>query len=40
MINTAHMNHRDFRVKGKIFASLGPGDRWGMVKLKSDEVEP
>lgn len=33
-IELAHMNHPDFRVKGKIFASLGyPDDGWGMVKL-------
>src|SRR5437667_9793363 len=31
---SAHMNHPDFRVKGKIFATLGPaGTDWGMVKL-------
>lgn len=31
---SAHMNHPDFRVNGKIFASLGyPDDGWGMVKL-------
>ena len=31
---SAHMNHPDFRVKGKIFASLGYPDKgWGMVKL-------
>lgn len=29
----SHMDHPDFRVKGKIFATLGPGERWGMVKL-------
>src|SRR5260370_32709339 len=29
----AHMNHPDFRVGGKIFATLGPGEVWGMVKL-------
>jgi len=28
-----HMGHPDFRVRGKIFASLGPGEAWGMVKL-------
>ncbi len=27
------MGHPDFRVKGKIFATLGPGESWGMVKL-------
>ena len=33
-IEAAHMNHPDFRVNGKIFASLGyPDDGWGMVKL-------
>ncbi len=31
---SAHMNHPDFRVNGKIFASLGyPDGGWGMVKL-------
>jgi hypothetical protein len=29
----AHMNHPDFRVGGKIFATLGPEEDWGMVKL-------
>jgi hypothetical protein len=29
----AHMGHPDFRVRGKIFATLWPGDEWGMVKL-------
>jgi YjbR protein len=29
-----HMHHPDFRVRGKIFATLGyPNERWGMVKL-------
>ena len=33
-IESAHMNHPDFRVNGKIFASLGyPDKAWGMVKL-------
>lgn len=33
-IESAHMNHPDFRVNGKIFASLGyPDVGWGMVKL-------
>ena len=33
-IESAHMNHPDFRVEGKIFASLGyPDAEWGMVKL-------
>jgi hypothetical protein len=30
----AHMDHPDFRVGGKIFATLGyPDQTWGMVKL-------
>ncbi len=30
----AHMNHLDFRVRGKIFATLGYPDKgWGMVRL-------
>jgi hypothetical protein len=33
-IEAAHMDHPDFRVNGKIFASLGyPDAGWGMVKL-------
>ncbi len=34
---SAHMNHPDFRVGGKIFATLGPNGDWGMVKLTPDE---
>lgn len=37
-IESAHMNHPDFRVGGKIFATLGAPDKgWGMVKLWPDE---
>jgi len=33
-IEASHMNHPDFRVGGKIFATLGyPDVGWGMVKL-------
>ena len=32
-----HMGDPDFRVKGKIFATLGPGENWGMVKLSPKE---
>jgi hypothetical protein len=33
-IESAHMGHPDFRVRGKIFATLGyPDDDWAMVKL-------
>jgi hypothetical protein len=36
----SHMEHPDFRVGGKIFATLGvPGSGWGMVKLTPDEQE-
>lgn len=33
----AHMAHPDFRVRGKIFATLGPGEAWGMAKLTPDQ---
>lgn len=33
----AHMRHPDFRVDGKIFATLGPEEEWGMVKLSPDQ---
>jgi len=37
-IEAAHMNHPDFRVNGRIFASLGyPNDGWGMVKLTPEQ---
>jgi hypothetical protein len=32
-----HMGHPDFRVGGKIFATLGSDDQWGMVKLTLDQ---
>ena len=32
-VEGAHMGHADFRLRGKIFASLGPGGDWAMVKL-------
>jgi hypothetical protein len=32
-----HMGHPDFRVRGKIFATLGPDEDWGMVKLTADQ---
>jgi hypothetical protein len=36
----SHMDHPDFRVGGKIFASLGyPDKSWGMVKLPPEEQE-
>ena len=34
----SHMGHPDFRVGGKIFATLGwPEDGWAMVKLTLDQ---
>jgi hypothetical protein len=37
-VEAAHMGHPDFRVRGKIFATLGfAGDDWGMVKLTPEE---
>ena len=32
-VEGSHMGHADFRVRGKIFATLGPDESWGMVKL-------
>lgn len=38
-VESAHMGHPDFRVAGKIFATLFPRDdrTWGMVKLKPEQ---
>jgi hypothetical protein len=37
-IEQSHMNHPDFRLAGKIFASLGVPDKsWGMVKLTPEQ---
>lgn len=37
-VEQAHMGHPDFRLGGKIFASLGaPSDDYGMVKLTPEE---
>jgi YjbR len=34
----SHMDHPDFRVGGKIFASLGyPDEKWAMVKLPPEQ---
>lgn len=35
-VEGAHQGHADFRVGGKIFATLGPDETWGMVKLPSE----
>jgi hypothetical protein len=36
-LEAEHMGHPDFRVRGKIFATLGPDEEWGMVKLTPDQ---
>jgi hypothetical protein len=33
VIESAHMGHPDFRVNGRIFATLHAGEKTGMVKL-------
>lgn len=33
----SHMGHPDFRVGGKVFATLGPKEGWGMVKLTPEQ---
>jgi hypothetical protein len=39
-VERAHMDHPDFRVGGKVFATLGYFDKnWGMVKLMPDQQE-
>ena len=40
VVESSHMEHPDFRVGGKIFATFGvPDPGWGMVKLTPDEQE-
>jgi hypothetical protein len=37
-VESAHMNHPDFRIHGKIFATLcWPDENWGMVKLTPEQ---
>lgn len=37
-VESSHMSHPDFRVRGKIFATLGyPSSEWGVVGLTPDE---
>ena len=39
-VESAHMGHADFRVGGKIFATLGyPETGWGVVNLPPEEQE-
>jgi hypothetical protein len=36
-VESAHMGHPDFRVGGKIFATLWPGNEFGVVKLTPEQ---
>ena len=37
-VESSHMGHPDFRVRGNVFASLGyPDARWSMVKLTPEQ---
>ncbi len=38
-VESAHMGHPDFRINGRIFATLHPDHRWGMVKLTPDQQQ-
>jgi hypothetical protein len=38
-IEGAHMGHPDFRLNGRIFATLHSDDQWGMVKLTPDQQQ-
>jgi hypothetical protein len=39
-LESAHMGHPDFRVRGKIFATLrSPGKGWAMVKLTPEQQD-
>ena len=38
-VEGAHMGHPDFRVDGKIFATLSPDGVFGMAKLTPDQQE-
>jgi hypothetical protein len=35
-VESSHMDHPDFRVGGRIFATIWPKQKWGMVKLALD----
>src|SRR5439155_15128026 len=38
VVESAHMSHPDFRVSGRIFATLGyPDEKWGMIRLTPNE---
>jgi hypothetical protein len=37
VIESAHMGHPDFRLNGRIFATLHADMKWGMVKLTPEQ---
>jgi hypothetical protein len=37
VVEQSHMGPPDFRVGGRIFATLGPDGEWGMAKLRPDQ---
>jgi hypothetical protein len=37
VVEREHMGHPDFRVNGRIFATLHSHDVWGMIKVTPDE---
>ncbi|HJR59289.1 MAG TPA: MmcQ/YjbR family DNA-binding protein [Vicinamibacterales bacterium] len=39
VVESVHMGHPDFRVGGRIFATLHPDDQWGTVKLTPEEQQ-
>ena len=39
VVEGAHMGHPDFRVHGKIFATLHLDEQWGMVKLTPEQQQ-
>jgi hypothetical protein len=39
VVESAHMNHPDFRVANRIFATLSADESAGMIKLPSDEQQ-
>ena len=40
VVEQQHQGHPDFRIHGKVFATLGwPDSAWGMVKLPIEEQE-
>ena len=36
-VESSHMDHPDFRIAGKIFATLWPDEDWAMVKLTPEQ---